>query len=99
MPPVTARVARARAAILVLIDIGNSIRLNAARCGPHARWTEPLLTRFESQPGNMASWVISQLLQLISWKDPDPCGRLKACLRQIYRHRRATRRTRRSEER
>jgi hypothetical protein len=28
---------RAKAAILVLIDMGNSILLKAARCGPHAQ--------------------------------------------------------------
>jgi hypothetical protein len=32
-PPVTASAASARAAILVLIDMRNSIRLWAARCG------------------------------------------------------------------
>jgi hypothetical protein len=37
MLPVTASVARARAAILVLIDMRNSIRLRAARFGPHAQ--------------------------------------------------------------
>jgi hypothetical protein len=35
--PVTARAARARAAILVLIDMRNSIRLEAVRCGLHAQ--------------------------------------------------------------
>jgi hypothetical protein len=35
MPPVTASAARAAAAILVLIDMRNSIRLKAVRCGPH----------------------------------------------------------------
>jgi hypothetical protein len=35
--PVTARAATARAASLVLIDMMVSIRLGAARCGPHAR--------------------------------------------------------------
>src|SRR5712691_11700672 len=35
MVPATASVASASAAILVLIDMTNSIRLRAARCGPH----------------------------------------------------------------
>jgi len=34
--PVTARVARAKAAILVLIDMVNSILVLSGRCGPHA---------------------------------------------------------------
>src|SRR5260370_26628635 len=37
MLPVAARVASASAAILVLIDMRNSIRLRAVRCGPHAQ--------------------------------------------------------------
>jgi hypothetical protein len=30
-----------------LIDMGNSILLKAARCGPHASWTEAVRFRFE----------------------------------------------------
>src|SRR4051812_47627485 len=51
MVPVRARVARARAAILVLIDMGNSIRFGAARCGPHAQLDGGL-----SNPVRMAVW-------------------------------------------
>jgi hypothetical protein len=35
--PVTASVARARAAILVLIDMVNSILVLSGHCGPHAQ--------------------------------------------------------------
>src|SRR5258708_27569119 len=49
-PPVTASVASARAAILVLIDIKNSIRLGVAVLACMPSWTERLRFRFECAP-------------------------------------------------
>jgi hypothetical protein len=57
--PVTARVARARAANLVLIDMEVSILWLGGHCGPHASWTERVRKRFEKPPGNMVSSFIS----------------------------------------
>jgi hypothetical protein len=58
MLPVTARAARARAAILVLIDMKNSIRLKS---GPlwsaHASWTKRLRFRFESGGRNFVMTI------------------------------------------
>ena len=45
--PVTARVARARAANLVLIDMENSILVLSGHCGPHAQLDGGLRKRFE----------------------------------------------------
>src|SRR5260370_40921383 len=50
--PVTASVARARAAILVLIDMRNSIRLHAARLVRMPSWTERLRIRFDPRVGH-----------------------------------------------
>src|SRR5258706_11928063 len=59
-PPVSARAASARAAILVLIDMRNSIRLWADRCGPHAQcWTEPVPFRFDLPPRNPKSAILA----------------------------------------
>src|SRR5712672_348674 len=52
MPPVTASVASARAAILFLIDTRNSIRLSAARLARMPSWTERLRIRFDCRAGN-----------------------------------------------
>src|SRR5213595_2663634 len=50
-PPVKASAASARAAILVLIDMRNSIRLWAAVAARVPSWTEPVRFRFDSPSG------------------------------------------------
>src|SRR5450631_3307211 len=66
MLPVTARAASARAAIPVLIDMKNSIRLKAAPCGPRASWTERLGFRFESGDRNLGAPVFSNYNSCLS---------------------------------
>jgi hypothetical protein len=57
--PVTARVARARAANLVLIDMEVSILCWAAIVVRMPSWTETPRKRFEAVAGNMVSSIIS----------------------------------------
>jgi hypothetical protein len=63
MVPVTARAATASAAILVLIDIGNSIRLKAVRCGPHGQLdgasSNPVRSRPGERPGRVDFLIIA----------------------------------------
>src|SRR3954468_16130303 len=72
--PVTARVASARAANLVLIDMEVSILCEAAIVVRMPSWTERVRKRFENVPGNMVSSFISSIFQIVTEINPGVHG-------------------------
>src|ERR1700737_3900610 len=97
--PVTASVARARAAILVLIDMRNSIRLSAARFGPHAPVGRSVFESGSIRVPEIASFSYSFAITDSYTNGVSASGRPKAFPDRICRYRRAIRRTRARRDR
>src|SRR6476620_4245767 len=68
-----ASAARARAAILVLIDMTNSIRLRRYRCGPRASLDGGFSLPVRIEPGRHRLDVIVMVLQLLSRRVGTDC--------------------------
>src|SRR4051812_45128758 len=99
MLPVTASAASATAAILVLIDMRNSIRVESGTVVAHMPVGRSVLESGSNPTWDLRLAAISLLLQLVSGRAVSPWGRPKAYPYQICRCRPATRKMRARHDR